>query len=266
VAEGWLSRIWRAQPHVIQRLDITIQHWPRTSRPLTIAFLSDLHVGSHSGDLNRLRGIVAEVRKSKPDVILHGGDFLPKALYGRKVPPVVVARLLGRLQAPLGQFAVLGNHDYQKRGEGLAAALIANGIEVLDDERRTIAFEDHKLDLIGIPDARRHREKAQALLNSLSPSPQRPAIILTHDPYWFAHVPAGPFLTLAGHTHGGQFRLPLIGPVVNMSRAPLRWTYGRVVERGSEMYVTSGLGTSGLPLRIGIPPEFVIMEVTGQEP
>jgi uncharacterized protein len=261
---GWLSRIARAQSHAVQRLNIAIRHWPRTARPLTIAFLSDLHVGSHSGDLNRLRLIVTEAGKFKPHLVLHGGDFLPwEHAYGRKVPPAVIGRILRRLQAPLGQFAVLGNHDYQKRGESLTAALIANGIDVLDDERRTIVFEGHAIDLIGIPDARRHRDKAQALLDSLSS--HRPSIILIHDPYWFAHVPVGPFLTLAGHTHGGQFQLPLLGPFVNMSRAPMRWTYGRIIEQDRQMYVTSGLGTSGLPLRVGIPPEFVVLRVGAQE-
>jgi uncharacterized protein len=260
---AWLSGISRAQPHVIQQLDVAVRGWPRTTRPLTVAFLSDLHVGSHSGDLKRLRALVAEVCKLQPDLVLHGGDFLPwKHAYGRKVPPLIIGRILRRLQAPLGQFGVLGNHDYQKRGEGLAAALMANGIDMLDDERRTVAFEGHAIDLIGIPDARRHRARAQGLLDSLSA--QRPAIILTHDPYWFAHVPTGPFLTLAGHTHGGQFRLPFIGPVVNMSRAPMRWTYGRIIEQERQMYVTSGWGTSGLPLRIGIPPELVLLRVNAQ--
>jgi predicted MPP superfamily phosphohydrolase len=258
---GWLSRIARAQPHLVRWLDVAIRGWPRTTRPLTIAFLSDLHVGSHSGDLIRLRAAVAEVLKLKPDLVLHGGDFLPWLhAYGRKVPPLVIGRVLRPLQAPLGQFGVLGNHDYQRRGEGLAAALTANGIDMLDDEQRTIAFEGQAIDLIGIPDARRHRAKAQSLLDALSGG--RPTIILTHDPYWFAHVPAGPFLTLAGHTHGGQFRLPFIGPVVNMSRAPMRWTYGRIVEQERQMYVTSGWGTSGLPLRIGIPPEVVMLQVS----
>ena len=70
-------------------------------------------------------------------------------------------------------------------------------------------------------------------------------------------------LMLCGHTHGGQIQLPLLGPLVNMSDAPLRWTYGHVVEGDCHLYVTSGLGTSVLPLRLGIPPEVVIVEVDG---
>jgi predicted MPP superfamily phosphohydrolase len=84
-----------------------------------------------------------------------------------------------------------------------------------------------------------------------------------HDPAHFAGVPVGPFLTLAGHTHGGQIRLPGIGVLTNSSAAPMHWTHGLVVEEGRYMIVTAGLGTSGLPLRIGVPPEFVVIDVTG---
>ena len=76
-----------------------------------------------------------------------------------------------------------------------------------------------------------------------------PAIVLAHDPFWFAHVPAGPHLTLAGHTHGGQVRLPWIGAFTNASRAPLRWSLGHVVEEGRQLYVTSGIGTSVMKIR-----------------
>ena len=93
--------------------------------------------------------------------------------------------------------------------------------------------------------------------------PSAPTIVLAHDPVWFRHVPAGPFLTLAGHTHGGQIRLPGLGIVKNASLAPLRWSHGLVVEGGRHLIVTAGLGTSGIPLRIGVPPEFVLIEVTG---
>jgi len=65
------------------------------------------------------------------------------------------------------------------------------------------------------------------------------------------------------HTHGGQIKLPVVGVLLNASRAPLRWTHGLVAEGGRHMIVTAGLGTSNVPLRIGVPPEFVIIDVTG---
>ena len=70
-------------------------------------------------------------------------------------------------------------------------------------------------------------------------------------------------LTLAGHTHGGQISLPGVGILKNASKAPLRWTHGLVRERGQYLYVTSGIGTSGVPLRWRVPAEFVVLDVTG---
>ena len=131
---------------------------------------------------------------------------------------------------------------------------------VLSDEQRTLRHEGHDIELVGLPDARDTASgRARAAGRLLG---ERPTIVLAHDPFWFAHVPAGPHLTLAGHTHGGQIRLPWIGAFTNASRAPLRWSLGHVVEEGRQLYVTSGIGTSGIPLRIGAPPEFAVIDVS----
>src|SRR5256885_28879 len=109
------------------------------------------------------------------------------------------------LEALLGRFAVLGNHDYTYGADEVAAALEAYGITVLSDERRTLRHEGHDIDLIGLPDARNLRAAGRTLLAGLPSG--RPTIVLAHDPFWFAHVPAGPPLSLAGPTHGGGRRL-----------------------------------------------------------
>ena len=92
--------------------------------------------------------------------------------------------------------------------------------------------------MVGLPDAHVVRPQVQALLASLAPD--RPTIVLAHDPVWFKDVPPGPYLTLAGHTHGGQIKLPGLGIVTNASRAPLRWSHGLVVEGGRHLIVTAG--------------------------
>lgn len=262
--KGWFERISGAQPHVVQRLNLSIAGWPRTKRPLRTAFLSDFHTGSHAGDIARFAGIVRELAAEKPDLVLHGGDFMNMQPFGGgRVPPHAVAAVLAGLHAPLGRFAVLGNHDYTYGADEVAAALEAHQIPVLADELRVLRHEGHEIGLVGIPDARELRSEARALLAGLSP--ERPTIVLAHDPEWFAHVPSGPHLTLAGHTHAGQVRIPFIGALTNASRAPLRWSYGHIVEGGRHLYVTAGLGTSAIPLRIGAPPEVAMIEVNGTE-
>ena len=180
---------------------------------------------------------------------------------GGRLSPYAIARILAPLDAPLGRFAVLGNHDHNYGAGEISAALMNEGITVLHDEKRDLAFEGRRIELIGLPDTRRLRDSGRALLAGLSS--ETPTIILTHDPYWFAHVPKGPYITLAGHTHGGQIRLPAIGALHNASRAPLRWTHGFVREDQRLLYVTSGIGTSGIPVRIGVPPEYATQDLKG---
>jgi predicted MPP superfamily phosphohydrolase len=260
--KGWLEPFARAQAHAVREIPLGLAGWPRWKRPLRVAYLSDLHVGSHAGDVARLKAIVAEAAAFAPDLVLHGGDFVNMQPFGGgRVPPHVIAEILGALRAPAGVFAVLGNHDFSYGRHEVAEALTANGIRLLADEADRFAFEGSEIGVIGIEDARSVRDAPARLLAELQAD--RPAIVLTHDPVWFAQVPRGPFLTLAGHTHGGQIRLPGFGPLVNASRAPLRWTYGLGEEGGRPLYVTSGLGTSGVPLRIGIRPEFVIFDIQG---
>lgn len=260
--KGWFGPFAHAQRHLVVRIDITIAGWPVFKRPLRIAFLSDLHVGSHTDDVARIEAILAEAATHTPDLVLFGGDYMNMHFVGGgRVPPHAIAAMLAQLGAPLGRVAILGNHDYMYGEDEVAAALRARGITVLDHERRTVTFEGHAIEIVGVPDAHLVRDEAKELLAGLRP--ERPAIVLAHDPMWFADVPAGPFLTLSGHTHGGQVKLPGLGVLHNASVAPLRWSHGLVVEDGRTLYVSAGLGTSIIPLRIGVPPEFAIIDVNG---
>jgi uncharacterized protein len=259
--KGLFERISRAQPHKVHRVELTLPGWPLWQRPLRIAFLSDFHTGSHAGDVARLAAIVEEAAGFAPDLALFGGDYVNLQPFGGgRVPPRVIAEILARLTPSYGRFAVLGNHDVYYRAQEVADALRDHGIAVLDDERRTFVHEGSTVNVVGIPDAHVTRAEPRALLESL---PDAPTLVLAHDPVWFAYMPQGPHLMLAGHTHGGQIIIPRIGPLINASKAPLRWSHGLVVEDGRALYVTSGLGTSGVPLRIGVPPEYAVIEVTG---
>ena len=260
--KGWLGPLAHAQPHIVRRHSLRLPGWPRFERALRIVFLSDLHVGSHTGDVARYAAIAREAAAFEPDLVLFGGDYANMQLFGGgRVPPEAVAGLLSGIEGRHGRFAVLGNHDYIYGEREVAAALRGRGIAVLDHERGTFAYENHAIDVLGVPDAHLLRPQGRALLAGLTPP--RPAIVLAHDPMWFAEVPAGPYLTLSGHTHGGQIALPGFGAIINASRAPMHWTHGLVTEGGRHLVVTAGLGTSGLPLRIGVPPEYAVIEVTG---
>lgn len=260
--KGWLGPFAHAQTHVVRRYKLTLPGWPRFSRPLRIVLLADLHIGSHTGDVARFAAIAREVAALSPDLVLFGGDYVNMQPLGRgRVPPHIIAGLLAPIVGRHGRFAILGNHDYIYGERAVAQAFQERGIVVLDHGTQTFTYEKHAIDVVGIPDANVDRFEPQGLLAGLSP--QRPTIVLAHDPAWFAEVPPGPYLTLAGHTHGGQIRLPGIGAVVNSSRAPMRWTHGLIVEGRRHLIVSAGLGTSAIPLRIGVPPEYAVIEVGG---
>src|SRR6266536_4638897 len=134
--KGWLAEINRAQRHVVRRLRLEIDGWPRWRRPLRVAFLSDLHTGSHSDDVARLNAIVDEIAALAPDLVLLGGDYVNMQPFGGgRVPPRTTAAALSRLEAPLGRFAILGNHDYVYGERAVADALEHHGIHVLDHAR-----------------------------------------------------------------------------------------------------------------------------------
>jgi uncharacterized protein len=261
--KGWFSRISRAEPHIVHHVGLKISGWPRWPKPIRIAFLSDFHTGSHSDDVARLESIISEASSFRPDLALFGGDYVNMQRFGGgRVPPSTIATVLARLDAPLGRFAILGNHDYKYGAGDVASALEHEKINVLSDSRVTVQFQNRAIDIIGVPDARVTRSEACALLAGILPN--IPTIVLAHDPVWFAQVPSGPHLTLAGHTHGGQIRIPGIGIITNASKAPLRWSDGLICEGERYLYVTSGIGTSSLPLRWGVPPGYAMLDVTGE--
>lgn len=260
--KGLFGRVAHAQPHVVRRFELTLPGWPRFAKPLRIAFLSDFHVGSHTGDVGRLAAIAREAAAYSPDLVLYGGDYMNMQPWaGGRVPPRTIAAALAQLTGRCGRFAVLGNHDYIYGELAVSRALRSAGIVVLDHGQQAFEYEHHSIDVVGVPDAHVQWHAARGFLAGLSR--HKPTIVMTHDPARFAEVPDGPFLTLAGHTHGGQIKLPIVGALLNASRAPLRWSHGHVIEGGRHLIVTAGLGTSGVPLRIGVPPEYVIVDVTG---
>ncbi|MGB8631541.1 MAG: hypothetical protein WCD69_19520, partial [Xanthobacteraceae bacterium] len=191
-----------------------------------------------------------------------GGDYVNMQLFGSgRVPPRTIARILSGIKEPLGRFAILGNHDYDYDQHAVTDALWDSGINVLEYDGFAVQFQDRSIQIVGIPDAHAARPEAYSLLTNLSPD--QPTLVLAHDPVWFGHLPAGPHLMLAGHTHGGQIQLPGFGIVRKATKAPRRWCHGLVKERGQYLYVTSGIGTSGVPVRWGVPPEFALLDLIG---
>jgi len=248
---------------VVRQETLQLQHWPSGLSGLRIAVLSDLHVGSAYIDERKVRLIVARTNQLQPDLIVILGDYVTgNGRTSHRVEPEVFAPLLKDLHAPLGVYSVLGNHDWWYNGQKVRRALEANGIKVLEDEVAAIDVRGNSLWLVGLGDL---WTRPQRIEETLAQVPEgATTIALTHNPDIFPQVPARVNLMLAGHTHGGQVRLPLIGSVVESSRYGERYEKGHVVENGHDLFVTTGIGTSIVPVRFGVPPEIVLLQLNSQ--
>lgn len=259
---GFLIALWAVviEPDRLVVRDVTIAtgKWPADVPPLTIAVMADLHAGALHIDAAKIDSIVDRINAARPDVIVLLGDFLIQGVpLGRVWSADDVARHLARLRAPQGVYAVLGNHDWYAGGLPMWRALEAVGIPVL--ENRALPLPGGRIWIAGIAD---DTTRSPDPLAAVAPVPEQAAVIaLAHDPAVFAQVPDRVALTLAGHTHGGQVVPPLIGPLFNASRAPLRHSYGHVHEDGKDLFVSAGIGTSMAPVRFNAPPEIVFIRL-----
>lgn len=244
---------------VVRHVELELPKWPREHAGLRVALLADLHVGSPHWGVAHVRELVATTNAEKPDLILLAGDYvIDGVLFGKKVEPEAIAAVLGELRAPLGVIAVLGNHDWWNDGDRITGALAAHGIVVLENRAQAIEHGDgHRLYVAGLADALTRTPLVGETLASVPAG--EPVLVLVHEPDVFPDVGARASLTLAGHTHGGQVRVPLLGSPVVPSKYGQRFAAGHVVEDGRHLFVTSGVGTSILPVRFGVPPELVVL-------
>lgn len=254
--------VW-IEPHRFELRELVVEprDWPAARPPFKIAVLSDLHVGSPSVSLVTLSEIVGRTNLAQPDIGVLAGDFMVgTTLVGaERIAPEPIAEVLSGLRARYGVFAVLGNHDWWFGGERVALSLERAGITVLENRAVEVTTADGPVWVVGIADdISRIPDVASALSEVRSGDA---AIILMHDPATFAAVPSGPYVSIAGHTHGGQVRLPFVGALWVPSRAPRRWIYGHIVEDGRHLVVSAGIGTSIFPVRFNMPPEIVVLTV-----
>ncbi len=244
--------------------EIALPGWPAACDGLRVAVLADLHVGSPWNGLDKLDRIVDLTLAAQPDLVLLAGDYVIHGVVGGSfTAPEPMAERLGRLAAPLGVHAVLGNHDWWYDAARVRRALEAEGIGFLEDEATELRRGGCGFWLAGISDFWEGAHDVEAALRGIPD--MAPILAFTHNPDVFPEVPARVTLTLAGHTHGGQVALPLLGRPIVPSRYGQRYAIGHVVEEGRHLFVSSGLGTSILPVRFRVPPEVSVVSLHREE-
>jgi predicted MPP superfamily phosphohydrolase len=230
-------------------------------KPIRIAVLGDLHVGSPYIGLNKLKQIVEQTNAARPDVIFILGDLVAHGVFGGTfITPEEMMPILGGLKARYGVFSVLGNHDFWLRGNRVEPALKAAHIDVLEDRAVKIPIGNESFWLAGIGDFWTRPHNVHAALAGITDAAS-PVIAITHNPDVFPEVPDRVTLTFAAHTHGGQVRLPLIGAPIVPSDYGQRFAAGHIVENGRHLFVTTGIGTSIIPVRFRVPPTIDVLTV-----
>ena len=259
---------------VVSSYDVILPDWGRRP-PMSICVIADVHAGEPWMPLSRVERIVATANALAPDLHVVLGDLPAHHRFvAARVPMPGVTEALGGLHAPLGCYAILGNHDWwddldtQRTGQGrpvIQRLLARAGLSVLANTAvrlphgagvwlagtdSALAFGPRRPGATNLP----------AVMAQLSDD-AAPAILLAHEPDIFPDVPNRISLTLAGHTHGGQVRLLGHSPIVP-SRYGNRYAYGLVQEDGRQMIVSGGLGCSIAPVRVGVPPELTMITVS----
>jgi len=238
--------------------------WPDRIR-LSITVVADLHAGGPNMGLARVQQVVDAANALNSDLIVVLGDyFATHKFVTERVPHAAWAGELARLKARLGVYAIFGNHDWWYDIAGTRAALRAVHIPVLENDSVLLGEAGQRFWLAGLGDqvairlGHGHFRGVDDLPGTLAHvRTDDPVILLVHEPDVFTRVPARVALTLAGHTHGGQIKFPMVPPFWVPSEYGARFAYGHVVEDDRHLIVSGGLGTSGVPLRLGVPPEIV---------
>ena len=241
----------RADP-VVRTATLTLPGWPAGAKPIRAVLISDVHIGSPAMDAARLDRIVGQIDALKPDIVFIAGDMIngadadSAAAIGEKmVAP------LSHLKAPLGVVAVLGNHDNWTGAAAVEDELRRAGITVLDNQ----AIVRGPLAIGGVGDRFSGHADLAATIAALRPLAGG-RLFVTHSPDIVPLLPEGSVL-LAGHTHCGQVQL--FGWYPGHQPYNRRYRCGVIRDGSRTVVVTAGLGTSGPPVRLGVPPDLWLL-------
>jgi uncharacterized protein len=245
---------------VVRQLRVHMRDWPAGAPPMRVVLISDLHVAGPETPPWRLARVVAQVNALKPDLVLIAGDVEQERTLTTRVYDAAEATApLAGLRASHGVVAVLGNHDYSDAGKtDLPPWLAKNGITLL----RNSAVRRGALTIAGADDVYHGKFRVGRLDRAARALPG-PTLVLSHTPDVAPSLPARYPLVLAGHTHCGQIAPPFIGPITAASKYGLRYVCGLIREPGRDVLVTAGIGTSGVPLRIGAVPDLWLLTFDG---
>ena len=233
----------------VTEASLPVASLPPALNGVRIALLTDIHHSALVG-ADDVRAAVDLTLSLKPDLIVLGGDYVTFSDRSKYVGPAP-------LSAPHGVFAILGNHDDDK---DMASALTHRGFTVLKDQRTRLTLRGEKLELAGI----RFWTRKIADLDRILRNAADTVLLLAHDPRRLAEAAAlKVHAVLSGHTHGGQVIVPGVGAIYK-TRFPILHGLGR--QANTSIFVSRGIGTVYVPVRINCPPEVALVTLRATEP
>lgn len=232
----------------------SLPNWPSACDGLRIDQISDVHTGSPRNGVDNLDRVVARLARSDSAAVVMTGDYVILSVFlGTYVDADTSAPHLRALTRRKPVYAVLGNHDAWKDGAKVRHALEAAGVVVIEDSARKVQLRGCPLWIVGVSDLWTEPHDVGKAFAAVTDD--GPVLVLTHNPAIFPQIPARASLVLAGHTHGGQISLPWVGQPAMWGKPGNRYVIGHYEEGGRQLFVSPGIGTSIVPLRIGVPPE-----------
>jgi predicted MPP superfamily phosphohydrolase len=243
---------WEAAHIRVNRQAVAVPNLPPAFVGKTVAVLADLHHGPFVG-IDFIRAAVRLTNSLAPDLVALVGDYAHKGGQAHtQLPPCLEA--LSALSAPLGVYAVPGNHDMQRGGAVYRELVAATPLSDLTNSHRRVSVGGDHLWVAGVDDLWWGKPD---LNRAIAGVPAGAAVILlSHNPDFAEEQPDGRVgLVLSGHTHGGQVYLRRLGSGWLPSMYGAKYRYGLVRGPASQVFVSRGLGEAGVPLRINVPPE-----------
>lgn len=255
---------------VVVEETLNVPNWSPKLNGFRVVAIADLHSGSNYAPPERLRYVVEQANAQNADLIVLLGDYVSEARWDKearskpegtdrtelRMPVETIAENLRGFKAKHGVYAIIGNHDWYHNEQKIHAVFESVGINVLNNEVATIQVRDETVSLWGIEDLWRNRRVPTETSYDKIPD-KRNIIAITHNPDSLFTTPQSISIMFAGHTHGGQLNWPIFGPKAVFNDP--RFMDGHVEVDGKHVYVTSGVGTSVLPLRFRVPPEIAVI-------